>query len=120
MRISDWSSDVCSSDLEPVADAAGHVLHEFERSVLDQHQKLVTPQARHAVAFAHARADMKRNGLNQAIAHQMAVMVVDLLEIVQIQEQDAKTLAIVKRLVDFLVDGMAIGQARKEIGRAQV
>src|SRR3546814_6974961 len=63
---------------------------------------------------------MKRNGLNQAIAHQMAVMVVDLLEIVQSQEQDAKTLAIVKRLVDFLVDGMAIGQARQGIDCGQL
>src|SRR3546814_14040658 len=72
---------------EPVADAAGHVLHAFERSVLDPHQKLVTPQARPASPFAHAPAHMKRNGLHPTIAHKMAAMVVDLLEIFQLPER---------------------------------
>src|SRR3546814_6661634 len=36
MRISDWSSDVCSSDLrEPVVLAAQHRLVELERAVLE-------------------------------------------------------------------------------------
>src|SRR3546814_974387 len=41
MRISDWSSDVCSSDLDPDAVAQAHA----DQGVVHQHQRLVHRQA---------------------------------------------------------------------------
>src|SRR3546814_14620590 len=46
MRISDWSSDVCSSDLrEPVVLAAQHRLVELERAVLEDAVPEAVPEA---------------------------------------------------------------------------
>src|SRR3546814_1691659 len=50
-RISDWSSDVCSSDLEPAlgADFAGVELHRVERRLDDRPEAGVRLHARIAV-----------------------------------------------------------------------
>src|SRR3546814_1856863 len=63
MRISDWSSDVCSSDLAGLAEGdvfAGHVL-QLDRHVLEH----VTQPG--ALAFAHAADEAARFAVRAAV-----------------------------------------------------
>src|SRR3546814_10660928 len=56
MRISDWSSDVCSSDLQPEGDVVGHRHERKQREVLEDEggRPLVGTDAAHvAPADAH-------------------------------------------------------------------
>src|SRR3546814_20860376 len=54
MRISDWSSDVCSSDLAESADVAGEHLHRVERALLDGTERLRVGFERIARPFVEA------------------------------------------------------------------
>src|SRR3546814_13049920 len=60
MRISDWSSDVCSSDLQPPA-------------MLDQHPQ-VAPRAGAARAFEQQRVDP---GIDELIFERVIVLEID-------------------------------------------
>src|SRR3546814_1473603 len=52
MRISDWSSDVCSSDLEPrLSDREGHLVEQLRAG----HQRYHRPRARAAASLARPR-----------------------------------------------------------------
>src|SRR3546814_6888710 len=79
MRISDWSSDVCSSDLDVVADA------------FDQHGELVAAQARDQGLLAERGADATASLDQHLVAGCVAGAVVDQLETVQVEEQDRKS-----------------------------
>src|SRR3546814_7215470 len=52
MRISDWSSDVCSSDLRTPVDIPMDVLSRRDVSMADRLLAAV-PQGRHAILWAH-------------------------------------------------------------------
>src|SRR3546814_5732680 len=66
MRISDWSSDVCSSDLCEGGAAAGsscHLSHPESTPRQDQHHRLQALEpARRAVGSARERSEERRVG----------------------------------------------------------
>src|SRR3546814_4661643 len=101
MRISDWSSDVCSSDL-----------HEFLAAV-----------ARDMAIIARNLRQCVGDDLEHAIAGVVAVGVVDRLEIVDVAKGDAQRDGLVARLAvmafEQRLEGAAVGQAG-QIGRAHV
>src|SRR3546814_21059810 len=68
MRISDWSSDVCSSDLDPDGLQLGVLLHRVQRLVAPEAGLLVAAERRRHVAGIeavhphHARSEARRVG----------------------------------------------------------
>src|SRR3546814_14894767 len=63
MRISDWSSDVCSSDLDRTARAAGR-----QAAAVEQDERTARPQV----------AQAQRVGAGAAVGDEAAIKVVDL------------------------------------------
>ncbi|MNY55507.1 hypothetical protein D3C86_1914920 [compost metagenome] len=56
-------------------------------NILQQGHELIAANARHRVGFTHARRDAARNRLQQLVAGNVAVLIVDLLEVVEVDEQ---------------------------------
>ncbi|KAG1435554.1 hypothetical protein G6F57_021077 [Rhizopus arrhizus] len=86
-----------------------------------QHDELVAAQPGQRLAFGQAGRDRQRHGLEQAVAEAVAVVVVDALEIVQVQEQDAAPpfLAGRQRRLQARRDGVAVGQVGQHVGIGQ-
>src|SRR3546814_9526786 len=67
MRISDWSSDVCSSDLAPAADAGAHSAEDRRDRRADRRPRPHRPRARIARGGAgEAVADQRRRARGEA------------------------------------------------------
>src|SRR3546814_18089032 len=109
MRISDWSSDVCSSDLTigQAHDDAEHVAADTGKHI----------------AFAHGRQQTAGDGRKQFVAGQMTEAVVDAGETVEIRHKYRgfqHRLPVRLRPVEPFGKGDSIGKAGQgvEIGRA--
>lgn len=92
------------------------------RTLGREHDKFVTAQARERIAFIQTLADGRRHVADQAVAEYVAVVVVDLLEVVQIQEQHADRF--VRRGVfdggaDFVLDRVAVREPGERVGVRQ-
>src|SRR3546814_20700739 len=61
MRIRDWSSDVCSSDLEPIAETIGRERKAEEGDAKQDHAK-VAERAKRIAMFAQAALGSERPG----------------------------------------------------------
>eukprot|EP01137_Pigoraptor_chileana_P003372 Opistho-2@43463 len=79
---------------------------------LDQHDELVAAQAAHQVVLAHGAAQALRQGAEHAVAGLVAMLVVDLLEAVGVDEEQAQAMALGERALHGL------GQALFEVGPA--
>src|SRR3546814_2545313 len=116
MRISDWSSDVCSSDLQ-YRIVAVHYL-------ADDHRKLVATQSGHGIGTAHYRLQALGNRLQQLIANAMATRIVDVLEAVQIDEQQRQRAVAAptkrNRLIDAIKKQAAVGQPGEAVVQRQL
>ena len=91
------------------------------RAVLEQHEKFVAAEPRERRAGRQAAADDRRHVLQQPVAGDVPVVIVDALEVVEIEEQDADLPARRgglggDRRVDALADRMAIRQAGQHVG----
>src|SRR3546814_10991292 len=96
MRISDWSSDVCSSDLD------------LDRQILGAEQEIAAHRGavRIAIGIAHRRGDARRQFIGEIDAARPEILV-------QVRKGNARRTAAAGPVVDELVaDGVA------EIGRA--
>src|SRR3546814_5245708 len=95
MRISDWSSDVCSSDLrcrQRAADARGDAIG-LVGGFVDRHQdaEFVAADPRQRVAHAQRALDPARDGDQQFVARQRAQARVDAAEPVEIDRSEEHT-----------------------------
>ena len=87
-----------------------------------QHDKLVAAQPRERIAFVQAGADGRRDVPDQPVAEHMAVVVVDLLEVVEVEEQDADRLVDRRARnggADLVLNRVAIGEAGQGVGVGQ-
>ena len=80
---------------------------------LDQQHEFVAADARQHVGVAQRLADALRHLHQQGVADDVAVVVVDVLEIIEIDKGQREAMAAVaaQRLVDAFVDEKAVGQA---------
>src|SRR3546814_2205490 len=104
MRISDWSSDVCSSDLAPRHFADVGLAADDAR--IDG--EFVAAAARQYVAAAQARFQPPRDGDDEFVAGQRPDMLVDPAEPRQVEQQYrmlGKFLALDAHLDQFLEPG---------------
>src|SRR3546814_10214400 len=105
MRISDWSSDVCSSDLGDGLAAARHqaaVLGDHQEQLLD-HQRLGVRVGRHVVAEEHREVELAK-------PHELADVAAHALHHVQ---QDAR-IALADAAYQRQADGCHRGGGRSE------
>ncbi len=82
-----------------------------------QHDELVAAEPRDGVVFVKAVAHGGRHVLNETIAEHVTVVIVDLLEVVEIEKQDADRYAGRRardRRADLVLDRIAVRQAVSE------
>src|SRR3546814_15086221 len=114
MRISDWSSDVCSSDLT-TADVAHHVTEiVFGGDDLDLHDRLEQDRAGLVEAFleAHRAGDLERHFRRV----DLMVRTVDQLHL-DVYDRIAGKEAVRDRFLDALFDGRTVFLRHDAIGR---
>ncbi len=89
------------------------------RRVPEDHRELVAAEPREQVVLPQHRAEPARHHLQHLVAHQMAVQVVDGLEVVEVQIQQRTRQ--VRRGVHLHLELMAIGELRErvEVGQSR-
>ncbi len=86
--------------------------------MLSQYHKLITAEARQRLVLAETAEDRQRHRLQQLVAKHMAVGIVYLLKIVEIEVNHAGLAAIsqLQCQANLLMDSVAIRQARHRVG----
>lgn len=89
--------------------------HRVRQAIVrQQHGKLFAADAANAGAGRAVRLNARHQPANHLIAHRMAVFVIDLLEVVDIQN-DQRRRAALQRLADALNNRAAIPHRRQRI-----
>ena len=106
---------------QPLDDALRGRPQLVDFGALLQHDELVAAQPRQRLSFGQAAGNGQRHRLEQLVAEAMAVVVVDALEVVQVQEQHAAAPALARRerRLQLRGDGMAVGQIGQHVGVGQ-
>ena len=87
-----------------VADPLGHGPRRRLRGAGEDQHELVAAVAREVVVLADLRAQRVRDAPQQRVAGGMAVLVVDALEVVEVDQHAAQRLAVAGRAGDLLAD----------------
>ncbi len=80
--------------LDPAADALGHDGRAFQRLVGQDHRKFLAAVARHQIVCAHFAGHGAGDALQTLVAAQVAVGIVVLLEVVDVDHQQRQRLLV--------------------------
>ena len=111
--------------LQALDDGAGHHLGALHAGQVFQHDdELVAAQAGHGVVLAQVQAQALGRGLQQFVAGLVAVLVVDGLEAVEVQEHDGAdafgAVRALQRVRQARVQQQAVGQVGQRVVVGQV
>src|SRR5207342_1175512 len=119
-RIDRLSADVVTR-LEAAEDAFGDVrgLRRID-DLVEQDRELVSAEARNRVGRAHEVLEPSSDLLEDLVAGRMAEAVVDGLEVVEVDEDDADRRATAARPLDRMLDTVGEESAVRELGHGIV
>src|SRR3546814_5443601 len=118
MRISDWSSDVCSSDLLNASDAPAVVVLAFEPADAQQYGRVITEGDRVVKMVEHKDATPEERAVRLCNSGLMAAKAADLFALLaRVTDDNA---AQEYYLVDIVNIANGDGRSCAEIGRAHV
>ena len=86
------------------------------RDLVEQDRELVSPEARDRVGRPHRVLEPSRDLLEDRVAGRMAETVVDGLEVVEVDEDDADRRASAPRALDRMLDAVCEESAVRELG----